>query len=334
METAEPITPTKAMDERPFRAGGTAARLLRLSSAVQKENPPDTVRSDGTSSHAILRTTDTLNLTTLAACYGHDTIAPQPGARLGRALLLSILFHAMVVLLLIASLSYVPPDKSSTLGAPAPLQIAIVNVAPIAFVPPPEMPSPSAELPPALPRTEVPPPSPVIDPKAVQDKALPTPSPPPTPSVPMPPLGVFTQADAGSEVVSNDSPPPPGDIAVGAVQNPDRIGAIGSLRLAQRFPTTASRVPQLRDPLVVAYPPGPARAHLEARIAALLLVDADGKITETTLYPDEAQFGPSITEALKNARMTPATIDGKPVSYWTILEFVFTMRRPAVARQR
>jgi outer membrane biosynthesis protein TonB len=244
------------------------------------------------------------------------------------------MLHVIVVLLLIASLPYIRPDTSSPAGVRAPLQIAIVNVAPIAFVPPPEMPSPTAELPPALPRPEMLPPPPVPPPKPVQEKAPPIPVPPPMPSVPMPPLGVSTQTDASSETVSNDSPPPPGDIAAGTVQNLGRIGGIQSMRVAQRFPVSASRAPQLRNPLVVAYPPDAARAHLEARIAALIMVDADGKITETTLHPEEAQFGPSIMDALKNARMTPAEIDGKPVAYWTILEFVFTMRRPAVARQR
>ena len=124
----------------------------------------------------------------------------------------------------------------------------------------------------------------------------------------------------------SDTPVPPGDVAVGALDSSERIGTGPALRLAQRFPRPASRPPRLRESLVVAYPARAARAHREARIAALLIVDAEGKIIETTLFPNDPLFAATIHDALRDIRLSPAAIESGPVSYWTILEFIFTMR--------
>jgi hypothetical protein len=105
------------------------------------------------------------------------------------------------------------------------------------------------------------------------------------------------------------------------------------MRLAQRFPRTAAKPPQLRGPFTVPYPPRAARAHAEARIGTLLLLDSTGRVVDVTLFPDEPLFRPAILEALNGARFAPALSDGKPIPYWTILEFVFSLR-PAPAKPR
>ena len=139
------------------------------------------------------------------------------------------------------------------------------------------------------------------------------------------------EADPAPDAVAIDSPPP-GDVAVGATDESARVGRTQSLRLAQRFPARVEKRPQLRAPLVVPYPLRAARARAEIRIAALVLLDAEGRKTETTLYPDDAMFAPTVLAALDGAQFTPAEIDGKPVPYWTILDFIFTMRPPARPR--
>ena len=64
----------------------------------------------------------------------------------------------------------------------------------------------------------------------------------------------------------------------------------------------------------------------------LLLLDATGRVVDTTLFPDESLFGPAIVDALNGARFAPAEADAKPMPYWMILEFVFSMRPAAKPR--
>src|SRR5207237_6114920 len=99
-------------------------------------------------------------------------------------------------------------------------------------------------------------------------------------------------------------------------------------RLASRFPQPVARRPQLLDTLIVPYPPRAAFAHRDARIIVLMLIDANGRITDTTLYPDDPLFSPTVLAALRGARIAPAEIEAKPAPYWAMMEFVFTMRRP------
>jgi outer membrane biosynthesis protein TonB len=270
-------------------------------------------------------------VTTVASAHAPDFASREPSHHLGLWLAASLLLHAVVIVSLVNLLPQIPLAARNQLGVATPIQIAIVTAAPVPVAPPPEALPPVIETPPPLPRLEdtVPmPPAPSLKPPP---NVAPAPVAPVKPVVPMAPLGVFVQADTNGETAANDMPPPPGDIAVGAVQNADRVGSTQALRLAQKYDTQVSNPPRLRGPLTVAYPPGPARAHLEARIAVLITVDDAGNIGEISLYPDEAQFGPAIRTALQSARMAPGDIRGAPIAYWTILEFVFTMRQPAAA---
>ena len=63
----------------------------------------------------------------------------------------------------------------------------------------------------------------------------------------------------------------------------------------------------------------------------MLVVDADGTVLETTLLPDDPLFGPTVRDALASAKFKAADVEGRPVPYWMILEFVFTMRPVARA---
>jgi hypothetical protein len=121
---------------------------------------------------------------------------------------------------------------------------------------------------------------------------------------------------------------------VGPISDPDRIGRAQALRLASRFPQPVAKRPLLLDTLTVPYPTRAAFAHRDARITVLILVDANGRIVDTTLYPDDPFFTPTVLASLRGARFAPAEIEAKPAPYWAMMEFVFTMRRSAQPPQR
>ena len=137
------------------------------------------------------------------------------------------------------------------------------------------------------------------------------------------------QSDATAAEVPAGAVLPPGSTSVGVLQSTDRIGRAQELRLAQRFPIPAINPVRLSEPLVVPYPPLAAAEHREARIAVLLILDADGRIVETNLFPDDPLFRPTVLDVLSRTQLVPARLDGKPVPYWAILEFVFTLRHTA-----
>ncbi len=93
----------------------------------------------------------------------------------------------------------------------------------------------------------------------------------------------------------------------------------------------AARAPKLSGAVITAYPIDAARAHQSARIAAVLTVDAAGKIVDrdTLLAPDDPMFRTAVLNALADdARSRRAELDGKPIAYWAILEFVFDIDPP------
>ena len=243
------------------------------------------------------------------------------GLRLRLSLALSVIAHAVVIMIIAGLLKPMLMPDSSRAGQAPPIEVAIVAVRPIAFTAPPESPVPAAELPS----------SPSMGAAALPQAAPPLPSPAAAPVI-APRLGVTVNGDVNAEPLSPDSPPPPGDVSVGAVTDSERLGHAQALRLAQRFRVATAKPPRLREPLTTSYPPRAARAHAEARIAALLLLDATGRIVDTTLFPDEPLFGPAIVDALKGARFAPAEADAQPMPYWVILEFVVSMREGAKPR--
>jgi Gram-negative bacterial TonB protein C-terminal len=118
-------------------------------------------------------------------------------------------------------------------------------------------------------------------------------------------------------------------VAVGLIDDPARLGPDYVFRLAQRFPERVSKTPLLLGSPIVMYPAAAMAAGAERRIAALLILDADGRIVDAQLVPDDPMFAPVVQEALKNAQFAPAEVDTRTVPYWAILEFVFTLERPS-----
>jgi hypothetical protein len=259
-------------------------------------------------------------MTTVTAALPGFRTQPTTHQRLTLSLVLSVVAHVVVIAMFAELLKPVLSSVPGRVGQALPIEVALVVVQPIAFTAPPEAPALATEVP--------------ISPQAVPS-SRPAPAPSPTPAeVPATtqPFGVSVQSDVNAETVSADAAPPPGDTWVRAVTDTERLGHAQALRLAQRFPRTAAKPPELSEPLIVPYPPRAARAHAEAHVGALILLDSIGGVVDVTLFPDEPLFRPAILEALNGAHFMPAIIDAKPSPYWIILEFVFNMRPAAKPR--
>ena len=253
-----------------------------------------------------------------------------PNQPLWISLALSLLAHAIALAVFAELLLAVPASVSLKLGEPAVMQIQLSGS-------PPAEPAPEPAAVVATAPTRA----------AVEPTPTPVPSIRPQESPPEPPVpvrridlrapaarvtGTPIAGESTPDALASDTPVPPGDVAVGAAETAEPMGHAQALRLAQRFPHAVARPPQLQDPLVVPYPARAARAHREARIAALLIIDADGKALEATLLPDDPLFGPTVEDALRGAKFKPAEAESRPVTHWLVLEFVFTMRPSAPAR--
>ncbi|HXX83798.1 MAG TPA: energy transducer TonB [Casimicrobiaceae bacterium] len=250
-----------------------------------------------------------------------------PVQRLWLSFAASLFAHAITLAVFAGMLLPAPTSVSVKLGDPAVMQVQLPG------------PQPAEALPEPAATVEVAPQRPVVEPAKTPSVVAAKPQePPPEPPIPVRHIDLRAPAahstDAAIPVEStpgalgSDTPIPPGDVAVGAVETAEPLGHAQALRLAQRFPQSAASPPQLREPLAVPYPPRAARAHREARIWALLIIDADGSAMEATLQPDDSLFGPTVEDALRGAKFKPAEVDARPVTHWLLLQFVFTMRSP------
>jgi hypothetical protein len=262
----------------------------------------------------------------------HERMERVSKRRLSWSMAASLAVHALAITVVAGLLQSSLMVPSSRVGVPLPIEVALVARRPIAFSAPPEIPQQASELLPAerIPEEKSKEPKPS---DAAIDLSAPTPPPQRLPTTSTPSPGAAVPFEPSIEPTPSDAPPP-GDVAVGPVNDPDRIGRAQALRLASRFPQPVAKRPRLLDTLTVPYPTRAAFAHRDARITVLTLVDANGQIVDTTLYPDDPFFTPTVLASLRGARFAPAEIEAKPVPYWAMMEFVFTMRRPTRPPQR
>ncbi len=256
----------------------------------------------------------------------HQTTNQTSRRRLSWSFILSLAVHAAAIVVLAEMLQSMTPSPTDRLGAALPIEIALVAQRPIAFSAPPETPQQMSPLPPA----EVIPEDKSKESKpsaATVDTSTPLPTPQQPRVVATPTPAAAPAFEPSTEPATSDIPPP-GDVSVGPVNDPERLGRVPALRLASRFPQRAYKRPQLLGALTVPYPLRAAFAHRDGRIAALLLIDASGNVTETTLYPDDPYFSPTVLASLRGARFSPAEeVTANAMPYWLILDFVFRMRR-------
>jgi hypothetical protein len=120
-------------------------------------------------------------------------------------------------------------------------------------------------------------------------------------------------------------------IGVGMIDDPAKVGFEFLARLAARFPDRVSKAPTLIGTPVMTYPQAALESGAQRRVAAIVTVRPDGTIQDPQLVRDDPLFGPAVLDALKSARFSPAEIDGNPVPYWAIVEFVFLIGHPRPA---
>jgi hypothetical protein len=232
----------------------------------------------------------------------------DPARRVSIAIVVSILVHLLALLCLRDSMHNWPPSSPHGIGSLPVLQAILQG---------PEILIESEPAPPMTAAAEVPEQAAVA---ALADSVAQA-----------PPGHAASAPETGSNMMSGAADPPV-MITSRAVPNAIELGTRYAQLLAQRFPDPVAKRPEILTSLVLLYPRPAIDAHAQARILALLTISETGEIIEQTLIPNDPIFGPAVSEALKEARFSPAEIDAKAVRYWTILEFEFSIEHRKAAR--
>lgn len=232
----------------------------------------------------------------------------DPTAAAERSLGVSMLASTLLHVLVIVALASIAP-KTSLLpgwkGMNAPIQVELQQpvvpvsepaVAPVTVITVPEAPPAPEPLPPQVPPAKA-------------------------------PLPISAASSLPAKQLSMRAGPPSltGSITVGLLHDPAKLSIATAARLEQRFPVAAARPPKLGGAVIARYPPDAARARQSARVAAVLTVDASGKIVDqdTILVPDDPMFHDAVLAAVASAKFTAAELEGKKIPYWVILNFFF-----------
>lgn len=146
---------------------------------------------------------------------------------------------------------------------------------------------------------------------------------------PLQPIAAPTGPAVGGSAAHLGGDAPELSIAVGTLQDPSRLGPVLAGQLARRFPGPVAKLPMLLGSPIVAYPQAALAAGAERRVTALVTLRADGSIEDKQIVGNEPVFGSAVLDSLKDVRFAPAEIDGNAVPYWTIVEVVFSIGRPA-----
>ena len=243
-------------------------------------------------------------------------VRPPPERRFGYSVVASAIVHGLMIVAL-ASVSPTLTLAPNLLGLAGPLQVQLVEQTVPVIEPLPEPLAPM-EVPKFSPTPEL-----TLEPLLSK-----------TPVLASAASGVPTSQPL---VVRQGPPNINGSVAVGPLGNPERVSTATAARLAQRFPVRAARPAVPSGAVITGYPVEAARSHISARIAAILTIDAAGKVVpaDTRLVPDDPMFRAAVLAAIDGATFRAAELDGDPMPYWLILEFVFSIDPgPGVATAR
>lgn len=245
------------------------------------------------------------------------------------SLALSALAHALIIAGLVVFLRNADVPSRLMLGDAVPLKAVLQR---------------AAVEPDAAPSVEV---APVVEPPPQAEVAPLVSPPPPVKDAPRREQPAAAAAEKATSVEaplqpdatpSGESSPLPyttadvrGMVAVGKIDSQDRLSPAQKKKLGPHYPVSVSRGPELRATLTVAYPYEALRRRQDQRILALLTLDERGRVLDTTLSPNDPQFGPAVLNALKDATFTPGEVGATQVPYWIVLEFVFKIDTTADA---
>jgi hypothetical protein len=175
-------------------------------------------------------------------------------------------------------------------------------------------------------------PRPLLPPLAPAEpirQMLPLPLAPPSRMTPAPGL-----SSAPATIQVNAELAPVGRISYGFSKGTKQFGADLAQRMASRYPQQPARPPRVEGSLAVLYPVKAAAEGRSLTLSALLSIDAEGHVVEVRVLPDDSVFVAAVMAALRNARFSPATGDGKPIPYWAVLDFAFKIDGPTAADGR
>jgi outer membrane biosynthesis protein TonB len=243
-----------------------------------------------------------------SAIFPEAEISREADRRLSIAIAISLVIHALTLAALRGLPATVHAYAEGGAGSPASLQAVLAGPA---TEPPPEEPTPPET--PAEPAIN---PNLVVSPKAAPVETL------------------FGRTRLATAPVSGGSPAgsasegPEAGVAVGTIADPAKLGGDYIAQLAQRFPQPVQQVPLLLGAPVVVYPQAALEGGIEGRFAAVVTVDALGKVSDAKLVVDDLIFGPVMLNALKAAEFAPARDGTEAVPYWAIVEFIFTIGKP------
>lgn len=158
---------------------------------------------------------------------------------------------------------------------------------------------------------------------------LPVPVSPPSRATPAPGL-----SSAPATIQVNADLAPVGRISYRFGNGAPLFGADLAPRMAARYPAKPARLPRVEGSMSVLYPVKAAAQGRSQTLSALLSIDAEGHVVEVRVLPDDSMFVVAVMAALKNARFSPATEDGKPIPYWAVLDFSFKIDGPTAADGR
>ncbi len=167
------------------------------------------------------------------------------------------------------------------------------------------------------------PPLPPLAPAEPIQQMLPLPLAPPSRMTPAPGL-----SSAPATIQVNAELAAVGRISYGFSKGTRQFGADLAQQMASRYPLQPARAPRVEGSLAVLYPVKAAAQGRSLTLSALLSIDAEGHVVEVRVLPDDSVFVAAVMAALRNARFSPATSDGKAIPYWAVLDFAFKIDGP------
>lgn len=104
-----------------------------------------------------------------------------------------------------------------------------------------------------------------------------------------------------------------------------RLGDALQMRSLHEFPAEIDTPVRHADAIGVQYPPLALEEKREGTVVAWVIVDAEGRVEEISIPEGGPEFGEAVQNALLSATFLPARDGGKPIRYYTMLEFRFRL---------
>jgi len=181
---------------------------------------------------------------------------------------------------------------------------------------------------PAVAVPETPPePAPIaLPPRSVAASPVAVPPPPAAPAAPAESLPAPETGAPAMPAATTDA-----HVEFGVTAILGRLGDALQMRSLHEFPAEIETPVRHADAIDVEYPPLALEERREATVVAWVVVDAEGRVEEISIPEGGPEFGEAVQNALLRAAFVPARDGGKPIRYYTMLEFRFRLGGPDAA---